>query len=120
MSLIYLIAVYTTAKYAGLINSTNPDMAFTYIVAKLFSKPVLVIFYNLIALTIIATFWNTMASIYFVHFQKIKLIKIITVVVIAILSYMVANTFIDRVLDKMLLFNTPIALAFSLLYGVYG
>ena len=41
--------------------------------------------------------------------------------VIAILSYMIANIFIDRVLDKMLLFNIPIeALAFSLLYGFYG
>lgn len=86
----------------------------------------LVIFYIvifLIALTTIAALWNTMVSMYFVHFHKHKTDKnnIITVVVIVILSYMVANTFIDRVLDKMLLFNIPIAaLAFSLLYGFYG
>lgn len=50
-----------------------------------------------------------MSSMYFVHFHKHKTDKnnIITVVVIVILSYMVANTFIDRVLDKMLLFNIP-------------
>ncbi|MGQ4005399.1 hypothetical protein QIW49_02785 [Francisellaceae bacterium CB300] len=40
---------------------------------------------------------------------------------IAILSYLVATLFIDHILDKMLLFNIPIAsLAFSLLYGFYG
>lgn len=64
-----------------------------------------------------------MVSMYFVHFHKHKTNKnnIITVVVIVILSYMVTNTFIDHVLDKMLLFNIPIAaLAFNLLYGFYG
>lgn len=126
VSLIYLIAVYITAKYTGLFDIKNPDKALTYIIASLLTKPLLVIFYIvvfLIALTTIAALWNTMASIYFIHFQKYKTNKnnIITVAAIAILSYMIANTFIDRVLDKMLLFNIPIAaLAFSLLYGFYG
>lgn len=126
VSLIYLIAVYTTAKYAGMINLSNPDRAFTSIVTNLFSRPMLVIFYIvmfLIALTTIAALWNTMASICSVHFQRNKSEKknIITVITIAILSYIFANTFIDQVLDKMLLFNIPIAaLAFSLLYGFYG
>lgn len=126
VSLIYLIAVYTTAKYAGMINLSNPDRAFTSIVTNLFSRPILVTFYIvmfLIALTTIAALWNTMASMCFVHFQRNKSEKknIITVIIIAILSYTLANTFIDQVLDKMLLFNIPIAaLAFSLLYGFYG
>ncbi|ACD30974.1 sodium-solute symporter family protein [Francisella tularensis subsp. mediasiatica FSC147] len=126
VSLIYLIAVYTTAKYAGMINLSNPDKAFTSIVTTLFSRPILVTFYIvmfLIALTTIAALWNTMASMCFVHFQRNKSEKknIITVIIIAILSYTLANTFIDQVLDKMLLFNIPIAaLAFSLLYGFYG
>lgn len=68
----------------------------------------LVIFYIvmfLIALTTIAALWNTMASICSVHFQRNKSEKknIITVITIAILSYIFANTFIDQVLDKMLL-----------------
>ncbi|MEY8715462.1 sodium:solute symporter [Francisella philomiragia] len=126
VSLIYLIAVYTTAKYAGVISSTNPDEAFVYIVRNLFSKPMLVIFYLMmfmIALTTIAALWNTMASMCSVHFQdnKSEHKNIITVMIIAIFSYILANTFIDQVLDKMLLFNIPIAaLAFSLLYGFYG
>ncbi|WP_150465876.1 sodium:solute symporter family transporter [Francisella sp. SYW-2] len=126
VSLIYLIAVYTTAKYAGVISSTNPDKAFVYIVRNLFSKPMLVIFYLMmfmIALTTIAALWNTMASMCSVHFQdnKSEHKNIITVMIIAILNYILANTLIDQVLDKMLLFNIPIAaLAFSLLYGFYG
>lgn len=126
VSLIYLIAVYTTAKYADVISSTNPDEAFAYIVRNLFSKPMLVIFYLMmfmIALTTIAALWNTMASMCSVHFQdnKSEQKNILTVIIIAIFSYILANTFIDQVLDKMLLFNIPIAaLAFSLLYGFYG
>lgn len=126
VSLIYLIAVYTTAKYAGMINLSNPNKAFTSIVTTLFSRPILVTFYIvmfLIALTTIVALWNIMASMCFVHFQRNKSEKknIITVIIIAILSYTLANTFIDQVLDKMLLFNIPIAaLAFSLLYGFYG
>lgn len=126
VSLIYLIAVYTTAKYAGVISSINPDEAFVYTVRNLFSKPMLVIFYLMmfmIALTTIAALWNTMASMCSVHFQdnKSEQKNILTVIIIAIFSYILANTFIDQVLDKMLLFNIPIAaLAFSLLYGFYG
>ena len=77
----------------------------------------------MIALTTIAALWNTMASMCSVHFQNNKSEKknVITVVIIAVLSYILANIFIDQVLDKMLLFNIPIvALAFSLLYGFYG
>ncbi|MDE5016693.1 sodium:solute symporter, partial [Francisella tularensis subsp. holarctica] len=72
----------------------------------------------LIALTTIVALWNILASMCFVHIQRNKSEKknIISVIIIAILSYTLANTFIDQVLDKMLLFNFPIAaLAFSLL-----
>ena len=44
VSLIYLIAVYTTAKYAAMIKFKNLDMVLTYIVANLFNKPMLVVF----------------------------------------------------------------------------
>ncbi|MDE5014697.1 sodium:solute symporter, partial [Francisella tularensis subsp. holarctica] len=72
---IYLIAVYTTAKYSGMINLSNPNKAFTSIVTTIFSRPILVTFYIvmfLIALTTIVALWNIMASMCFLHFQRNK------------------------------------------------
>ncbi|MDE4940826.1 sodium:solute symporter, partial [Francisella tularensis subsp. holarctica] len=65
----------------------------------------------LIAITTIVALRNIMATMCFVQFQRNKSEKknIITVIIIAILSYTLSNTFIDQVLDKILLFNIQIA-----------
>lgn len=123
---LYAIAVFATAQYREVTLGINPDSALISLVTQLFPFYVQFMFYVLlffIALTTIAALWNTMASVFFAHVSGVRSTKksIIVVITIALLSYVIANGFIDQVLDKMLLFNIPIAaLAFSLLYGFYG
>ena len=78
-----------------------------------------------IASTTLVGLWNTIASVFIAHHQtKIKKTSlktsIATTVTIAIISYILANVFINEVFQKMVLMNIPIsALAFSLLGGFY-
>lgn len=126
VSLFYLIAILTTASFAQQLNLSNSDLALAHIIATELPLSIEIGFYIilfLIATTTIAALWNTMASVIFVHssYNKTTNSNRLLVISIAILSYFIAVFFIDQILDKMLLFNIPIAaLSFSLLYGFYG
>lgn len=126
VSLFYVIAIFITASFSRQLDLTNPDLALASIVAT--RLPLIIQFYFyivifLIATTTIAALWNTMASVIFVHSNYTKTVRSNRVLVLSIatLSYLIATFFIDHILDKMLLFNIPIAaLSFSLIYGFYG
>lgn len=126
VSLFYLVAILITASFAQQLNLNNPDLALANIIAIELPLSIKIAFYIiifLIAMTTIAALWNTMASVIFVHssYNKTTRTNKVLVLSIAILSYFIAVFFIDHILDKMLLFNIPIAaLSFSLLYGFYG
>ena len=126
VSLFYLIAIAVTASFAQQLSLKNPDFALVTIIITKLPFIVGVGFYIvlfLIATTTIAALWNTMASVIFAHSSHVNTVRSnkLLVLSIAVLSYLIATFFIDHILDKMLLFNIPIAsLAFSLLYGFYG
>ncbi len=126
VSLFYLIAILTTANFAQDLNLNNSDLALAHIIATELPLSTEIGFYIilfLIATTTIAALWNTMTSVIFVHssYKKTTNSNRLLVIGIAILSYLIAVFFIDQILDKMLLFNIPIAaLSFSLLYRFYG
>ncbi|MGQ4002450.1 sodium:solute symporter [Francisellaceae bacterium CB299] len=126
VSLFYLVAILITASFAQQLGLENSDLALASIITTKLPFIIRVGFYIilfLIATTTIAALWNTMASVIFAHssYAKTSRSNKLLVFSIAILSYLVATLFIDHILDKMLLFNIPIAsLAFSLLYGFYG
>jgi len=126
VSLFYFVAILITASFSQQLNLTNPDFALAQIITTQLPFLVGIGFYIilfLIATTTIAALWNTMASVIFAHNAHIKTAQSNKLLVfgIALLSYLIATFFIDHILDKMLLFNIPIAsLAFSLLYGFYG
>lgn len=123
---LYAIAVFTTAKYREIVLGLDPDSALINLITHLFPFYIQLVFYVIlffIALTTIAALWNTLASVFFTHMSGTRTTRknIIVVITVALFSYVIANSFIDKILDKMLLFNIPIAaLAFSLLYGFYG
>ncbi|MBK2027930.1 sodium:solute symporter [Allofrancisella guangzhouensis] len=126
VSLFYLIAILTTANFTQQLNLNNSDLALAHIIATELPLSIEIGFYVilfLIATTTIAALWNTMASVIFVHssYNKATNSNRLIVLGIAILSYFIAVFSINQILDKMLLFNIPIAaLSFSLLYGFYG
>lgn len=126
VSLFYVIAIFITASFSKQLDLANPDLALASIVARKLPLAIQIYFYIvifLIATTTIAALWNTMASVIFAHSSHTKTTNSnrILVLFIAILSYLIATFFIDHILDKMLLFNIPIAaLSFSLIYGFYG
>ena len=126
VSLFYLVAILVTASFSQQLSLKNPDFALAQIITTKLPFIIGVGFYIilfLIATTTIAALWNTMASVVFVHSYHVKTTRSnkLLVLSIAVLSYLIATFFIDHILDKMLLFNIPIAsLAFSLLYGFYG
>ncbi|API86368.1 sodium:solute symporter family protein [Francisella uliginis] len=126
VSLFYVIAIFITASFSKQLDLANPDLALASIIARKLPLAIQIYFYIvifLIATTTIAALWNTMASVIFAHSSQTKTTNSnrILVLFIAILSYLIATFFIDHILDKMLLFNIPIAaLSFSLIYGFYG
>ncbi|WP_150468011.1 sodium:solute symporter [Francisella sp. SYW-9] len=126
VSLFYVIAIFITACFAKQLDLVNPDLALASIIAKKLPLAIQIYFYIvifLIATTTIAALWNTMASVIFAHSNHTETTNSnrVLVLFIAILSYLIATFFIDHILDKMLLFNIPIAaLSFSLIYGFYG
>ncbi|MED7789146.1 sodium:solute symporter [Francisella sp. 19X1-34] len=126
VSLFYVIAIFITACFAKQLNILNQDLALASIIARKLPLAIQIYFYIvifLIATTTIAALWNTMASVIFAHSNHTKTTNSnrVLVLFIAILSYLIATFFIDHILDKMLLFNIPIAaLSFSLIYGFYG
>ena len=123
VSIFYGIAIFVTAHYAPILSLNNSDDALAMVITSALpygAQGIIYLTLFLIAMTTIAALWNTMASVIFAHQRRIKQ-QWLVVMVIAILSYLIANLWIDHILDKMLLFNIPIAaLAFSLLYGFYG
>jgi Na+/proline symporter len=126
VSLFYVVAIFITASFSKRLDLANPDLALASIIAGKLPLAIQIYFYIvifLIATTTIAALWNTMASVIFAHSNHTKTTNSnrVLVLFIAILSYLIATFFIDHILDKMLLFNIPIAaLSFSLIYGFYG
>ncbi|QIW09729.1 sodium:solute symporter [Francisella sp. LA112445] len=126
VSLFYVVAIFITASFSKRLDLANPDLALASIIAGKLPLAIQIYFYIvifLIATTTIAALWNTMASVIFAHSNCTKTTNSnrVLVLFIAILSYLIATFFIDHILDKMLLFNIPIAaLSFSLIYGFYG
>lgn len=119
----YGITIYITAHFTPVLSTQNGDDAFAILLhtqLPLIVQPMIYMVLFLIAITTISALWNTMASIIYAHNTRIKNQPML-VAIIALVSYFIANIWIDHILDKMLLFNIPIAaLAFSLLYGFYG
>ena len=78
-----------------------------------------------IATTTLAALWNTIASVIMGHHHK-RLAHtraytgMLITAAVSLISYILANSFIDHIFEKMVLMNIPIsALAFSLLGGFY-
>jgi Na+/proline symporter len=126
VTLFYGIAIFSTSQLAQLnIQHLTPDQALPYLFSHRFPMIIKGAGYALlflIALTTIASLWNTIASIISVHCQQkisIQTNRLITML-IAFLSFILANIFIDQIFNKMVLMNIPIAsLSFGLLAGFY-
>ena len=128
ISLIYGIAIYAASTMAVIYPDIQPQNAIPVFIAN--RMPVIIqgvsyatLFF--IAMTTLAALWNTIASVYVAHYSSdrhkdsLKFTRSMTLI-ISIISYILANIFINKIFDKMVLMNIPIAsLAFPLLGGFY-
>ncbi len=129
ITLIYLMSILAASKLGE--NShlqRAPQEAIPYLInhrlpAILKGFAYAMIFF--IATTTLAALWNTISSVFIAHHDKnpknksLK-ISIIMTAVIGLITYLLANLFVNKVFEKMILMNIPIAaLAFSVLGGFY-
>jgi solute:Na+ symporter, SSS family len=128
VSFIYGIAIYAASSIAVLYPHIQPQNAIPIFIAHRIPMVIQGIVYAtlfFIAMTTLAALWNTIASVYIAHYSSTKhrnslIFTRSMTLVIAIISYILANVFIDKIFDKMVLMNIPIAsLAFPLLGGFY-
>lgn len=129
ITLIYGIAILSVSLVAKKIAiNIQPQEVFPYLINHQLPKFLQGITYAVlffIATTTIVGIWNTISSIVIAHNHKaihktsLKRSMFITLGV-ALLTYLLANLFIDQIFEKMVLMNIPIsALAFSLLGGFF-
>lgn len=129
ITLLYGAAIYASSKLAYI----YPDIIAQDVIPVLISRkfpPIIkgvsyaTIFF--IAMTTLAGLWNTIASLFVAHFSfyskkgdNLLFSRGLTLLTAAT-SFILANVFIDKVFNKMVLMNIPIAaLAFPLLGGFY-
>lgn len=105
---------------------TNPEAVIPYIIHTYFPpafKMVAYVILFLIASTTIVGLWNTIASVLLAQraMNRNSIRQSISMTMgVAIVTYLGANLFVDKILDKLILTNIPIAaLSFSLLGGFY-
>ncbi len=126
---IYALAIEVASVISAKVNTlSSPQEAIPLLISS-YLPPIwqglsyTVLFF--IAATTLAGLWNTMASILIAHRTQVVINTSLTqsimiTSIIAVISYVLANVFIDQIFQKMVLMNIPIAaLAFSLLAGFY-
>ena len=122
----YSVAILATA-YMGGVSLSSPDKAFPHLVslmpAGIRGATYALLF--MIASTTLAGVWSAMSTMVIADFWKGKRelsykCPFVITLFIALVSYLLGNTLIDRILDKMILANIPVAaLSFALLGGFY-
>lgn len=122
-SLVVLSAAFLSIQKVAL---PSPEYALPYILHNLLPKGLCGLGYSLLftaSATTLMGVWNAMASLFIVDFSKqthsYKRAMLATTA-FAFLSYALSNLFIDKIFDKLILANIPIAaLSFALLAGFY-
>ncbi len=125
--ILYTVTVLTTVflKKKNVI-LVNAELAYPRAISMFLPRGLKGLAYFLLFATSATTLtgvWNAMSAMVVADFLKIKKSalrsKIITIS-FAVLSYVLANVLIDRIFDKMILANIPVAaLCFALLAGFY-
>ncbi|MCB1156386.1 MAG: hypothetical protein KDK45_02700, partial [Leptospiraceae bacterium] len=106
----------------------SPDLAFPYIIKNLLPDGLRGFSYALLfaaGITTLSGVWSAMVTMIIADFlgyqdkeARAEKRGIYLTLIIAVLTYLVSITFIDRILDKLILANIPVAaLSFSLLAG---
>ena len=119
-----IVAVYALKKHGVVL--ANSDTAFPYLIKQVLPHYTQGIAYAAlftIGATTIAGVWSSMVTLIVGELQVVSNSlqrSYILTVITAFLCYIIANTLIDNILNKMILANIPIvATAFALLAGFY-
>ena len=127
--LLYVIGILAASQvlYHG-VKLQDPQLVIPYILGHVIPNDFKGINYAVIffiGATTLTGIWSAMTALLLTLWKKQithldKKYSILITLVCALLSYVLANTFIDHILDKLILMNIPLsALAFSLLAGFY-
>lgn len=126
--LLYVLGILANCilKSKGVILSNReyglPYLLYHAIPSSLQVEVYLVLF--LITASTLTSVWNAMVTLVvgsiFKNISSNVIIDVMWMIIAAIMSLILANTFIDNILNKMILFNIPIvAFSFALLAGFY-
>jgi solute:Na+ symporter, SSS family len=124
--LLYAIGVLISYVLASKgIDLSDPQQSFPYALdlsLKNHLYPLGYIIFFLISSTTLTGVWNAMANITleFMPSVKIRNKNILMTLICAVITYILSNSLVDNILNKMILANIPVvALSFALLAGFY-
>lgn len=123
--LLYGIAILTTAlfQHKGYV-LTSAQLALPTVISKLMPENLRGLDYGIlfcIAATTLSGVWNAMVTLIIGKTEQRNIHKsMVLMLACAVLTLILANVFVDNVLNKMILANIPVvALSFALLAGFY-